>query len=513
MEENRRRQFGGASAAWGGRCLPFDPIDFEKRSWVADSGWPVSFEALKAYYPKAAALCKTGSANFTVDGGKEKEILPGLKMEAFTDDTIERWSPPVNFAKTYRHELEQAQHIEVWLDSHALQLDMTEAGKIDTVTVSVLNKAKKIAARIFVLAAGGIENPRLLLASKNDFYPAGIGNQHDNVGRYYMAHLNGTYLKIAPTNRETLNMDFSRDGKVYTRRRWQLSAKKQREAGLLNSIFFLHHAEETTGHRDVVFSAVFLAKGLKSLAAQRSLAAANKTFRLLRPALKEHLLNVGKNGFRSIPLLTGLLRKRISTYRLPYILPAKNAAWLGLYFQAEQTPNRESRLTISADEKDALGMPRVIAGIQFNKQDLEAVVATHNLFADAYTQAGIGALDYTEAGLRAYLDKQITAFNSSAHHIGTTRMSAHPENGVVDSDAKVFGLSNLYVAGSSVFPTGSHANPTLTIVAQALRLAVLRSFIFMHTQQFNVQTSIFDFQDRKCPTCVRQVSSYDRVVL
>jgi choline dehydrogenase-like flavoprotein len=98
-------------------------------------------------------------------------------------------------------------------------------------------------------------------------------------------------------------------------------------------------------------------------------------------------------------------------------------------------------------------------------------VASHTLFVNQFRARNLGEITYDEAGLRLYLRKRITAYNSASHNIGTTRMSEDPRTGVVDQHAKVHGVSNLYVAGSSVFPTGGHANPTLTIVAHALLLA------------------------------------------
>ncbi|GAB3894608.1 GMC oxidoreductase [Spirosoma agri] len=476
LEENRRRQFGGTSAAWGGRCIPFEPIDFKKRSWVPDSGWPFSFETLDPYYKQAAELCQIGDYDFdahTAFPANPREIIPGLDSEEFISSPLERWSPPVNFAKTYRSELERSKTIQVLLDAQVIRLNTLDGSdQVSTADVSMGGSPISIQANTFVLAAGGIENPRLLLASTSAQFPTGLGNQHDNVGRYYMAHLKGVYAEVDPANRETFLSDFERDAEgVYCRRRWWIPEKAQEAHKLLNSIFFLYLSNSIEGHRDVLFSSRYVVKGLLSIASQRSARAIFSKAKQVLPSIKEHAVNIATNGLSQLPDLIRLSLKRMAKRRLPYILPAKNSKYWGLYFQTEQAPNRDSRVYLSATEKDAFGVPRAEVSIAFLEADVESVVAAHTLFIDNFRQKNLGEVLYSEEGLRDYLTKSLRTFNSGAHHIGTTRMSDDPETGVVDRNAKVYGLSNLYVAGASVFPTGGHANPTFTIVAHALLLA------------------------------------------
>ena len=476
LEENRRRQFGGTSAAWGGRCIPFDPIDFKKRAWVSDSGWPFPYETLEPYYRTAARLCQIGDFTFNAHAAfpdNPREIVDGFDSEVFVSTYLERWSPPVNFAKTYRSELESSSSIEVLLDAHVLKMNMLEHGdQIASVDVSMGGSRIYIEANTFVLAAGGIENPRLLLASHSKQFPTGLGNQHDNVGRYYMAHLKGIYAEINPANRESLLVDFERDQEgVYCRRRWGIPEEAQQTHKLLNSIFFLYLSYSKEGHRDLSFSTRFISKGLLSIVRQKSVQNAVNKARQVLPSIKEHTINVFTNGLSELPDLIRLGMKRLAKRRLPYLLPAMNTKYWGLYFQTEQVPNRESRVYLSASKTDAFGVPRAEVSIAFLEADVESVVLAHNLFVENFRRKKLGEVLYSEAGLRAYLAESIRSFNSGAHHIGTTRMSDDPQKGVVDRNAKVYGLSNLYVAGSSVFPTGGHANPTFTIVAHALLLA------------------------------------------
>ncbi|GGG57576.1 GMC oxidoreductase [Hymenobacter glacieicola] len=479
LEENRRRQFGGSSAAWGGRCIPFEPLDFKPRAWVPDSGWPISYEELLPYYHQAAEVCQIG--RFEFDGHQafpkgQREILAGMDSEELTSGPLERWSPPVHFAKTYRERLESSRTIQVLLDAHVLSLEMEDdhSTTVGHVNVRMEGRNLRVQARQFVLATGGIENARLLLASTSARFPTGLGNQHDNVGRYYMAHICGVYTDIRLHDNKKLQADFERDaGGVYCRRRWWIPEPAQEAHHLLNTIFFLYHAKNENGHRDVLFSSRFVAKSLLFILSQgrKSVSRGAQQARQQLPALREHLANILRNGLTEIPDLVKLGFKRMAKRRVPYLLPSRRNPYWGLYIQAEQAPNRESRICLSATEKDAFGMPRAEVKLAFLESDVESVVQAHKLFVERFKALNLGEINCEEADLRDHIRKHIGSFNSSAHHIGTTRMSEDPRTGVVDKHAKVHGLDNLYVAGSSVFPTGGHANPTLTIVAHALLLA------------------------------------------
>ncbi|RYF61065.1 MAG: GMC family oxidoreductase, partial [Cytophagaceae bacterium] len=376
LEENRRRQFGGTSAAWGGRCIPLDPIDFKKRSWVPDSGWSFPYETLEPYYRKAAKLCQIGDYAFnahTAFPHNPLEIIDGLDSAEFVSNYLERWSPPVNFAKSYRSNLEKSRTLQILLDAHVLKMTMVaESDQIASVEVAIGGFRISVEANTFVLAAGGIENPRLLLASHNEQFPTGLGNQHDNVGRYYMAHLSGIYAEINPANRERLLVDFERDPEgVYCRRRWWIPEEAQQAHKLLNSIFFLYLSYSKEGHRDLLFSARLVSKGLLSIVSQNSVRNAVGKARQLLPSLKEHALNMATKGLSQLPDLIRLGMKRLAKRRLPYLLPAMNSKYWGLYFQTEQIPNRESRVSLSATQTDAFGMPRAEVSLAFSPADVE----------------------------------------------------------------------------------------------------------------------------------------------
>ncbi len=476
LEENRRRQFGGTSSAWGGRCIPFEPIDFKSRSWVPDSGWPITYNDLLPYYHEAADLCQIGRFEFNAQKAfpsSRQEILDGMDSEELVSYSLERWSPPVHFGKTYRTTLENSTNVQVLLDAHVLSIQTEEnTGRISHVDVTMEGIRLAVHATNFVLAAGGIENARLLLHSTNNRFPTGLGNQNDNVGRYYMVHISGIFAEVKLSDKKKLMADFERDtGGIYCRRRWWFPESAQDANKLLNTIFFLYHPTTTTGHRDVLFSSRFVAKSILAILSQKSVTRSLNKARQLTSALKEHAVNIAKNGFFEIPALIRLSVQRMAKRRLPYLLPSKRNDYWGLYFQAEQAPNRDSRVCLSSSQIDAFGVPRAEVRLAFLDADIDSVVRTHTLFVNKFISRKLGEIRYSEKGLRQFLRERVKTFNSASHHIGTTRMSDNPQTGVVDKNAKVYGLDNLYIAGSSVFPTGGHANPTLTIVAHALLLA------------------------------------------
>ena len=476
LEENRRRVFGGASSAWGGRCIPFDPLDFNLRSWVPDSGWPFSYDVLEPYYRRAIELCRAGSYEFdsrSVFPEIDAEIIPGMSNQDLDSWHLERWSPPINFAREFEDQLKLNPNVTVLLNSHVLRFESLNSDeKVDIVHAVSQGNSFSVHAKAFVLATGGIENARILLASKGKLHPHGLGNDRGLVGRYYQAHPHGTYALLAPTDRRSMKYEYETDSEgVYCRRRWWVTETAQSRLKINNIVFFLDRTNSAEGHRDVVFSAVFVAKTILSVARTRGFARKWAKLRNALPTLPQHLTIVAKDGVTSVPRLVRLLRARMQKpRRLPQVLPSVNSRYLGLYFQAEQTPNPDSRITLSENQVDEHGVPRAMVDLRFMEQDLRTIVEAHRLFVARYYAANAGEIVFDEKGLVDYMSNRFRQFNSAAHHIGTTRMANSPDKGVVDENSKVHGINNFYLAGSSVFPTGGHANPTLTIVALSSRL-------------------------------------------
>jgi choline dehydrogenase-like flavoprotein len=479
LEANRRRVFGGTTTAWGGRCIPFDPIDFEARSWVPDSGWPLTYAELLPHFQRAMEICEAGPFSFdaseTFSPG-EAPMIPGFDGPELISSRLERWSPPTDFAKRYTPEFRKESKLRVLLGAHATHIQLTDDGKsVDHIrAASRPAREFSVSARLYVLAAGGLENPRLLLSSR-DIHTGGIGNANDLVGRFYMSHLMGEAAKFSVADRDTVARRYGlvkdKSG-VYCRRRIVLTPQAQAEREVGNASAIPHRPPlSDAGHHDPLFSAAFLVKQYEE--AWRAGRPGDFLARLHKDARlrKEHWQVIRSVTPAAAVSMVNVFHSRyLASRRLPTLLPRQLGREQYLHYQTEHAPNRDSRVFLSA-ERDAFGLPRLSVQVAFSEVDYRTVVELHRAMAERFELTGTGQLIFDERALRSHLIEQAAKFNSGAHQLGTTRMSATPAAGVVDGDGMLHGVGDLFVAGGSVFATSGYANPTLTIVALALRLA------------------------------------------
>jgi choline dehydrogenase-like flavoprotein len=225
-------------------------------------------------------------------------------------------------------------------------------------------------------------------------------------------------------------------------------------------------------HGNAILSALFMAKFIRSVRRRippgmgiRESEGIDENLRLwLR-----HLRNVALGAPSLAAFLPTFAYQRFLKQRkIPSLVLPDHGRDFRLHFHAEQTPNPASRVLLS-DHRDPFGMPRIKLDFRVNEADTEGIVRAHVLFDGYLRKYGVGSVDCHDA---SFTDRVRCAFSpTNGHFIGTTRMAASEQQGVVDPDCRVFGQDNLFVASSSVFPTSSHANPTLTIVALAKRLA------------------------------------------
>ena len=468
----RQRRFGGSTTIWGGRCMPFDAIDFEARAFVADSGWPIGLDDVLPFYPQANRLCEAGAFAYTASTAfrvPPRPMMAGFASTNFTTDALERFSCPTDFGARYAHKLRAARNIRVVLHANVTQLQANSAAThIDALRVQTLQGRQYTArAHRYVLSTGGLEVPRLLLASR-DRQPTGIGNAHDVVGRYYMCHLAGTIgtLRFAgPVDAIHHGYDVADEG-VYCRRRLALLPETQRAQQLGNFIARLHHPRITDpAHRNAVLSLLFLAKAFIPYEYAKRLH--GDEIVSTRQWLA-HMGNVAARPFDALAFAWHMLRDRkLAERKFPSIIIRSRANLYSLDFHAEQQPNRNSRVTLGTG-RDALGMAQLCVDWRYTPSDVDTVQRALALLARDIERSGIGRLDYDPATV----EDEMTRYGAyGGHHIGTARMGTDPRSSVVDASCRVHSVENLYIAGAAVFPTSSQANPTLTIVALALRLA------------------------------------------
>jgi choline dehydrogenase-like flavoprotein len=472
--EFRRVMFGGTTGIWGGRCVAFDPIDFQAREHVANSGWPIRYEELARYYPAAMRYCDAGSFDFTLGGSLQKS-LPAIEgfdgvgadgEKVVLVDRIERYSLPTDFGRRYRKRIRDSQNVTALLGARCIGL-RRDRGSDRIVAAEVADRQgrrRTVTADMFVLATGGIEVPRLLMLSDRE--GPGLGNRTDHLGRYYMCHFENLCGRLVSGGRGVA-FDFERttDG-VYCRRQLRFTAEALQRHRLLNTAFRLHFPSYSDAtHRSSVMSAIYLAKSAllpeyRSILRATSEAPASPTL--------DHLRNV----VSGLPRLTRfaldcLIRIQLAHRKLPYTLEPNADGTYPVEFNSEQTPLAANRV-ILGEGIDPHGLRNVDIHWRVSEFDAEAAYRAFVLLRDTLNASGVCRLDFDESRLREQIGRSPPL---GGHHMGTARMARSERYGVVDENCAVFGAPNVYVASAAVFPTSSHANPTLTIVALAVRLA------------------------------------------
>jgi choline dehydrogenase-like flavoprotein len=468
----RQRRFGGTTTIWGGRCMPLDPIDFEVRDYMPHSGWPLDYAALAPFYRQANALCEAGAFHYRAHEAFNRPLPPmlaGFDSANFSSDTLERFSCPTDFGSRYRHKLAAARNLRVLLHANVTHIRLDSAGgRVATLLVAnQVGKRCTVRAQRFVLATGGLEVPRLLLANR-DVHPAGIGNSHDVVGRYYMCHLAGTIgrIKIFGDQKNAWHGYDMADEGVYCRRRLALRPETQHSQALGNFVARLHHPRITDpAHRNAVLSLLYLAKFLIPYEYGKRLHGGEPVG--ARQSL-EHVRNVLVRPQEAVSFAWHMLRDRkLAARKFPSIIIRSKANLYSLDFHAEQQPNPASRITLS-ERLDTLGMPQIRIDWRYTADDVDTVSRALALLQEDLRRSNIGSFEYDPATVET---EMIRYGAYGGHHIGTARMGSDPRTSVVNSDCRLHAVENLYLASAATFPTSSQANPTLTVVALALRLA------------------------------------------
>ncbi|WP_426012188.1 GMC oxidoreductase [Caulobacter sp. DWR2-3-1b2] len=423
--QSRARVLGGSGMIWGGKCAPLDPADFAARPWAPHSGWPVTREQMQGFYDRACDLLEIPRFD------RDNTLLKDPTRTPLAIDAEDGFfSAPRAFTRysggsdkaafdRFRTDFADAANITVYLHANVTKIRLNPTGdQVEGLDLACLDGKRHTASgKTYVLAVGGIENVRLLLAS-NGVHKAGVGNAHDLVGRFFQGHV--TYSVDGDAESEASAVHVSRDAPM----------------GL-----YLNPTR-TSPH-------CVLASGAP---AQERMGAGNFTVTLYA---------ADETGIAQAD--TKALRQVATTLDGD---TSGGGQLLGCFAMSEHFPNPDSRVTLDASAKDPLGMPRIRLEWTYGKTDWDSLERSTAGFGDALGAAGQGRFCWP------IKRSQLLAISSaSRHHMGTTRMNADPKRGVVDPDLKVHGTGNLYVAGSSVFPTSGIANPTLTILALVMRLA------------------------------------------
>lgn len=476
LEEQRQRQLGGTTNVWGGRCAPFDALDFESRDGIPYSGWAISKPDLDPYYRQAHHYCELGAYTYAVKeaiGEDALEMVPGWDSQIISTDKLWLFSPPTNFKTKYGQLLTQSTRIKTYLHANCLKIITNQVGDtVDRLQCATLRQNNfTIRAQTYILATGCLEVTRLLLLS-NDIHQHGIGNQHDLVGRFYMGHISGEVGQVTFTPREgnvIWDYEITKDG-VYARRAISLTPQARHHNRLMNFRAILHYPQMSDpAHGNGILSAMYLVKSLLLLKqTSRIYYSKNLDISELNSTIGSHLQNIIQDlGSLSGFAYKWITRRLLSPRQIPSVVIGSQSNTYTLHFDAEQAPNYNSRVMLGS-EVDAFGLHRLKVDWRYTDEDIRNVIQSYQLIARDLAATGSGKLEFDLEQMPNLIKQNLGV---GSHHIGTTRMANNPTEGVVDSNCKVHGINNLYIASSSVFSTSSYANPTLTIVALALRLA------------------------------------------
>jgi choline dehydrogenase-like flavoprotein len=418
LDQGRLRFLGGSSNHWGGWCRPLDAIDFEKRDWVAHSGWPFPRSTIAPYFARAQELCEAGAWTYDklVDP-QQGPLLPlgggGLYTSWFQFSKTRDNILPTYFGTRYADELKKAANVTPYTNINVTGVRLAANGqsveRLDAATLT--GKHFTVKPRLVVLAAGAIETARLMLAS-NDVVKPGVGNQNDLVGRYFADH---------PVPRDVATL-----------------------------VAFNGALAACYGTNVTLQNGAVMRVALSPTAAFCE--SHNVVGSLTTIEQATELDETGKAAVITTAIALGVNASNAKTYTV------------GCGMELEPDPDR--RLTLTGDT-DALGMPRLKLDMRISDQDLARYRRTleelgRQLLA---SKAGMLRISYS------HREEWLKAMDWGNHHLGTTRMSEDARSGVVNADSQVHGVGNLFVAGSSVFPTYGSSNPTLNLIALTLRLA------------------------------------------
>jgi hypothetical protein len=480
-----RRQVGGASVIWGGRCVPYDPIDFERRDTITSARWPIGYDDVRPFFQRACDWFKCGRAVFDGHelGHLPQSIVPGLPDREVRTSTFERWSLPTDFGHEYRRQLSRSSRVRLVIGMTCTQVACSsDRDQVEYLAARAADgRPIRACARRYVIACGGLETTRLLLASPGRHGTA-IGDHSGHLGRWYMGHAEGVVARVrfsTPPRATIFGYERDIDG-VYVRRRLSFTADAQRRHGLPNIVAWLANPDlPDPGHRSGPLSFAYLALASPlgrffSPEAQRKALTGDSVpgapyWQAERGPVHEHVRNLMREAGPTARFIIDfgtrrfLARKR----RVPGFFVYSPANTYPLQFHGEHVPNSDSRVTL-AQERDAAGMPRLKIDIRFSTDDAVGVGRAHRLWDEHLRKNGCGRLEYLVEDVESSVADHV---GGGFHQAGTTRMSARDEDGVLTADLAVHGFDDLFVASSSAFVTASQANSTFMIIVFALRLA------------------------------------------
>jgi hypothetical protein len=428
--EGRVRSIGGTTIAWGGQSLPFSALDFSKREWVGGSHWPIDFKEVAKYYEEANGFMNIDKLDY------KKDIFKKIKLKDPGFDTakihfhVSKWAPIPDFKKLYHTFL--SKYVTVYYNAHLIKIKKNGSQTVTAISLSNFKgEVFQVPVRELVIAAGGIESIRILLNNN-------LGNQSSLLGKGFMDH---PCIRI---------------GKVRSKKMYELQRR-----------FNTHIWEGRKYSLRLSLSEAFQEKE-KTLNCSACL-----QFRLpddlFDPYAEIKYLLQDYNPIRVLKLfrhIPTIIRSWLALINHKFYYKARASA--DLLLMVEQESFNESFINLSK-EFDEFGQQRANIHWDVTKKSWHTVVKAAEILKSELERLGIGDIEIfpeIEVDIVDWKGK-LTDVN---HHMGGARMGNSSENGVVDANLRLWDTSNVYVCSSAVFPTSSHSNPTLTLLAIGCRL-------------------------------------------
>jgi choline dehydrogenase-like flavoprotein len=437
---------GGTSNLWGGQLVEFMPIDLDGRDWLPGSRWPIRYEELVPYYAQTYEALGIGSSmNDDAVWAAIRKLPPQFAhgVEVF----LTRWMKMPNVATHYGREVESNPNLMVVLGAKAVGFEGTGGRLTGLQVIDRQRDRRLIPGRDIVLAAGTIENVRLMLHAAADSSWDCPWRGNDNVGRWFQDHLGGSLARIHPRNAKAFYDVF-----CTVRLRGQKFQPKVRLNDAVLRTEPLLNCQAMIGFENSVReNLVFLKQFVKAAVYARKIGSLTDLFRNFW-ACSRHM----------IPLMW----KFVIEHRI--LIPSGSR--ISLTVQAEVEPLRDSRISIDPGVRDRFGLPKVILDWHLSGRELRDMLAFARRVALALQDAGLADLEL-DPRLAAEDPEFLDTLHDTNHQAGGCVMAESAADGVVDSSLRVFGTDNVYVAGAGVFRTNSNANCTFTAMALATRLA------------------------------------------
>jgi len=442
----RSRSLGGTTNLWGGQLVEFQPVDFNGRDWLEGSRWPVSYDEIAPYYaPTYSRLGIPPQVQNDADvwrGLSAQRPELGDELEVF----LTRWMRIPSSALLFAQQIQSHEKMEVVTGYTAVGF-RGAGGRVEAVRVIDKEGAEHwIEGDAFILAAGTVENARLLLhaGQSRDWDCPWRDNQ--NIGKYFQDHLVNKVAVVTPADKRAFFEMFCNI--VLGGYKFQPKIRLRNE--ILEKQQILNVQGTFIFESKVSEHLVYLKQFLKAAVLSRKLSGIGDFFR---------------NGIGAARFLVPLMWTYVKDHRI--FVPGSAKIMLGV--QVEQVSVAQSRITIDGGTVDAHGLPRVLLDWRVGDRELRSTREFVSQARDALQSRGIGRLDIDE-DLLSENPSFLASMRDNYHQAGGAVMGGSPGDGVVDKDLRVFGTTNFYVGGASVFRTSSNANPTFTAVAFTTRL-------------------------------------------